>query len=440
MISKMKTAIIPTMPNRVEYLQKAVSSIIDQIDTFYIYLNDFSSVPGFLLDNDKIICIIGKDYGSASRFYISDKIKGYLFYLDDDIIYPEDYIEKSIAKIEQYERRAIITLHGRILKQPLHHWIVDQEIICRCLRDWPNDREIHVAGTGVMSYHSDTIEIKLSEFKNRNLDDVEFSIFAQEKNIPIIAVNHETGYLINQPRAGKDRTIWKETIANPEPLTILAQSINWKLTGIETNNKGIILKAQEQNQKEQISDEEMEALHTIRNNERQVWYRKMENLMQRRKERRKERVNLIKGPVNKYDSHVKKVNIGKKVLDIGCGSMIVKGYLSPDTEYTGIDAYPVNNNVVRMKIEKLSYPDLWFDTTIAFAVLDSVCHLDRALLQIGRVTKTNILILTGLNIKPNEFHTYMITEEILNTGLNQFRQGFKEFFGKNVALIEYVRF
>jgi hypothetical protein len=110
----MRTAIIPTMPSRLDYLRKAVVSIIDQVDMLYIYLNNFMHVPDFLLGNDKITNVINKDWGSAGRFFIADKIKGYLFFLDDDLIYPDDYTQKCIAKIEQYERKAIITLHGRI--------------------------------------------------------------------------------------------------------------------------------------------------------------------------------------------------------------------------------------------------------------------------------------------------------------------------------------
>ncbi|WP_422824221.1 glycosyltransferase [Xenorhabdus thailandensis] len=40
---------------------------------------------------------------------------GYLFTLDDDLIYPPDYIEKLIEKIEKYERNVFICVHGNII-------------------------------------------------------------------------------------------------------------------------------------------------------------------------------------------------------------------------------------------------------------------------------------------------------------------------------------
>lgn len=433
-----KTAIVPTMPSRTEWLRYTIASIIGQVDMLYVFLNDFTHIPDYLLGNEKIVCISSIDWGSAGRFFMADKVNGYYFMLDDDLIYPPDYIEKMIEKIEQYERRAVITLHGRILKQPLDNWFTGQEVICRCLHDWPDDMEIHVGGTGVMGYHADTIKIKLSEFKNRNLDDVEFSIFAQAQKVPIVAVNHERGFLGYQEGVHKVHTIWSETVKNPEPLLTLAQSIEWKLYGIETLNKGIILKAHEI--KPEKIKQSKDVSPAIEKELKITWKEKMSNLMQRRKDRKGKTRLKSQEPISQYDLHVRKIEVGKKVLDVGCGSMIIKGFLPPETDYTGIDAYPVNADVVKMEIERCTYPELYFDTTFAFAVLDSVYNLHWALKKIAKVTKTNILILTGLDIAPNKYHTFKVTEAILNDELTGFRQGYKEYFGKTVALIEYIRF
>jgi hypothetical protein len=280
----------------------------------------------------------------------------------------------------------------------------------------------------------------LSQFENRNLDDVEFSILTQRQGVPIVAVNHEKGYLINQDKVRKGYTIWNETVKNPMPLINLARSIKWKLFGIKTENRGILLKAKEiKPEPEKMQEPKSPLMPAKEGKEKIVWRQKMANLMQRRKERKDKPKDPHRSAISRYDLHITKVKVGTRVLDVGCGSMVIKNFLSPEIEYLGIDAYPVSAEVVKMEIEKCNYPDKWFNTVFAFAVLDSVYDLDEALRQIARVTKGNVLILTGLDIEPNQFHTFKVTEDKLRHAFRDFEEGYKEFFGPKVALLEYVR-
>ena len=112
------TVSIASIPKREKSLYKTVDSLINQIDYLNIYLNGYSSAPFFLKNNNKINFILSsenKDLGDIGKFYFSESIKGYHFTCDDDIIYPNNYIQFMIEKLKIH--KGFISCHGAIF----HH-------------------------------------------------------------------------------------------------------------------------------------------------------------------------------------------------------------------------------------------------------------------------------------------------------------------------------
>jgi len=148
--------------------------------------------------------------------------------------------------------------------------------------------------------------------------------------------------------------------------------------------------------------------------QRERWKAAMTNLIMRRGTSRGTQGESIEAiRIRDYRTHLTKVFIGKTLLDVGCGDMSIKKYLTDDVEYAGIDAFPIHAEVTKMEVEQLTFDDNSFDTIICFATLDGVCDLEKALQQMGRVCKKNIVFLTGIGIEPDEYHTYKINERII---------------------------
>jgi hypothetical protein len=125
-------------------------------------------------------------------------------------------------------------LHGRVLPEKITHWNNSRTKIFRCLGEEIGDAWAHLAGTGVLGFHSDTLDISVEDFPHTNYDDYEFSILTQRKNIPILIASHEEGYLkyLNVPTQD---TIFYKTMYEEEhcrELTVIAQSIQWKLLSL----------------------------------------------------------------------------------------------------------------------------------------------------------------------------------------------------------------
>lgn len=196
-----KIAAIPTMTHRVSTLRFAVLSLVDQVDCVYVVLNGFSEaqVPRFLKDSPKIEPLIPqKDHGSANRFLVS-KFAGnedFIFYCDDDLQYPSDYVDRAIEGYEKY--KCPITFHGRVLfkNKPVQGWRGwSFEKICTCLGKVAEDTYVDIAGTGVLMLCKDDFAPVPEDFKYPNYDDVEFSILARRAGKKIMCLSHKKGWL-----------------------------------------------------------------------------------------------------------------------------------------------------------------------------------------------------------------------------------------------------
>jgi hypothetical protein len=154
-------------------------------------LNSYDDIPIDLYDKKINIFIGDNDKGDAYKFYNQKKYNGYYFTIDDDLIYPENYSEYMINKIEEYNRKSIITLHGRNFNQfPIDSYYLSQSELYRFNHKLEKDVNIQFGGTGVMAFHSSLMKIDIEYFRTPNMADIWVGKFAKENNIDIICVEH----------------------------------------------------------------------------------------------------------------------------------------------------------------------------------------------------------------------------------------------------------
>jgi FkbM family methyltransferase len=227
------TANMATIPERVDVLPNVVKSIIDQVDELNVYLNGFTDLPKCLL-HYKIKVFWSQrengDLGDAGKFYRVGKTKGYFITIDDDLIYPRDYIQKTIAAIEAYDRKAIISFHGRVLKgvKILNYYSRSSLETYRCLNYVNGDHPVHIGGTGVMGFHYSAIKLDISDFEIPNMADVWLAKKAQMQEIPIMVIGHESEWIKHAP-IDLNKTIAHTMKNNSETVTNIVNSINWKI-------------------------------------------------------------------------------------------------------------------------------------------------------------------------------------------------------------------
>lgn len=200
----MVTASMAFLPERVN--ADVTNSIRRQVDMFHQYKGDNE-----LGDANKFRGVIGK--------------KGYCFTVDDDLIYPENYVEYMIEKIEKYDRKAVITLHGKIiLNQPISSFYGSDFLKLRCLDKVSKDIPVHIPGTGVMGWHSDTIQFSMNDFPKPNMADIWAGIKCETEGVQRICAKHDAGWL---KHISNKTDLYRQNRSRDKLLTDTINSIEW---------------------------------------------------------------------------------------------------------------------------------------------------------------------------------------------------------------------
>jgi len=147
----------------------------------------------------------------------------------------------------------------------------------------------------------------------------------------------------------------------------------------------------------------------------QKWIDATANLKARRKLNAgiKSDIPTYQNPVSDYKLHLIKCGYGKSVLDVGCGAQFLKTQIQGNTHYIGIDAFPAEGYedvTLPLAIESDEMDQLFgmVDTVCAFAVLDNCLDFDKAIKNMKQVARKNIIILTGIGIDVDQFHTFRL--------------------------------
>ncbi len=227
-----------TMPSRIVSLKTAVESILPQCDEMHISLNgDWDSVemPPFL-KHKKIKLYKTADYwpvdpGGTSKFYKAFKQVGYIITIDDDFIYPADYIKTLVAGIEKYNRKAVCSFHGRKFPddRKIHSYYRDRQDFYISNKKVPEDVFVHTLGSGVMGFHSSTlppIERFTDVFPRRNMIDILMGAFLNKHAVPRVVLAHEENWLISVHTAGQ-KSISGTFTQNDAIQTETVNSITW---------------------------------------------------------------------------------------------------------------------------------------------------------------------------------------------------------------------
>lgn len=196
----MITAQLATIPQRESSLRLTIASLEKQVDHLSIRNGDLR-ISGVM--------------GDAEKFADVESYNGYFFTCDDDLIYPPDYVSYMISKIEQYKRKAVITLHGRNYtpgRIEKYYGGRNRTEAYHCMQRVVGDHQVMVGGTGVMAFHTDTVKVKYEDFKLPNMADLWMGIVCKNQNVPIMVVEHLPNWLL----AGYDGedTIWNKHFNN----------------------------------------------------------------------------------------------------------------------------------------------------------------------------------------------------------------------------------
>lgn len=198
------TISVASIPSRQEGLLETVHRLLPQCDVMNVCLNDYPWVPKGL-DDPKInvVHLVGQDtLSDRGKFYWCKDMQGYHLTVDDDIVYPHDYVRSLVAKIEEYGRRAIISYHGSILLTAygkLVNYPFSRQLI-RFGDTTDCDVAAHMLGTGVSGYHTSIMNFDYTMMPVCGTDE-HLAVHAQYFRIPMIIAKHDRGWILDNQGA-----------------------------------------------------------------------------------------------------------------------------------------------------------------------------------------------------------------------------------------------
>jgi hypothetical protein len=218
----MVTAQIATIPDRAALLKITVESLLPQVDQLNVMLNGHELVPSFLKHPKITYHFMDNSKGDAVKFYGLKEVKGYVFTCDDDLKYPEDYVQTMISKLQQYNDQVILTNHGRIMNpKPVSNSYTDRKAAFHCLNDVDEEVYLDIGGTGVMAWHADYFFPNIDKIDKANMGDIWIAKFAHEQGCKILLNPHKTEWI---QYLHPQHTIWDVHFPDPQEQTDLYNS------------------------------------------------------------------------------------------------------------------------------------------------------------------------------------------------------------------------
>jgi len=214
---------VASIYERIELLKDTIDSVISQCDEIHVYLNDYEFIPDFLKDNPKVFYYNkpAGDIGDVGKFYGLQNKEGYLFTMDDDLIYSKDYVQKMISGIKQYD--CPVTIHGRIMNAPpiesYYSGSVKENF--NCFIESKIECPVHIAGTGCMAWNSKHIKFDIKDFEHKNMSDIYASILIHKNGLLIYCLFHSNCCVVQNPKSDESKSIWSINNVNDKIQTKL---------------------------------------------------------------------------------------------------------------------------------------------------------------------------------------------------------------------------
>jgi len=182
---------------RTESLVKTLESIINQCDEVNVALNDFEGgLPPILYDDKVNLYFTDNSKGDAFKFLRLSESDGYFLTIDDDLIYPPNYVEYMIAKCKEYGNSRVMTLHGRNFASfPITSYYKSATERYACLDTVKKNVLVQFGGTGVMCFHTDLFKVGIDYFMDPNMADVWIGRYCLDNKIEILCLRHESGFI-----------------------------------------------------------------------------------------------------------------------------------------------------------------------------------------------------------------------------------------------------
>lgn len=216
--SKPIVASMATISSRLNIAVDAATSLLSQVDTVYIHINDAHEVPNEL-KHKRIIVSTEKTHGDLgdSGKFVGARSAGdaYVLVCDDDFIFPHDYVVQSYLRLAAEDFGVVVGMHGIYLRYPIEDYYAhDARNTMHYSTGFSFNTTVSAVGTGAILF--DTMRFPMQQFvlDFKNMADIWFALECNRLGIPILIQERHANWLIDNPPSEMANAIWKHSATN----------------------------------------------------------------------------------------------------------------------------------------------------------------------------------------------------------------------------------
>lgn len=184
-----------TFPARGDLILPALDSLYNQVDKIRLCLNEYTEIPAFLDKYKKLEAIIpDTDQRDVGKFLdIDADDEDVILYVDDDIIYPENYASVMFEKLAENDN-AVYGLHG-VIYPDAYNGDVGLRRVFSFPKALKKDRLVNQIGTGTVAIKAKYRPHHSFMQGSQKFVDVRFAVHCFTNGIPIICITRENNWL-----------------------------------------------------------------------------------------------------------------------------------------------------------------------------------------------------------------------------------------------------
>lgn len=180
-----------TMPTRGETAPTAIASVLPQVDRLWLFLDRFEAIPDYAR-HDKIKILRSQDVGDirANGKLLGIRLESepcIFFGVDDDLLYPPNYVATLRGHLAKYDDRVVVGSHGAVLKSRIKTYRSSRRVygFSRHLL-W--DHVVDVLGSACVAFSTRVCNFDVKAWTYVNMVDLQFALEARRAGLPMISV------------------------------------------------------------------------------------------------------------------------------------------------------------------------------------------------------------------------------------------------------------
>ena len=176
-----------------------MATLAPQVDRLFIYANETTDGLPDLSSHGNVVVLDGREH--AGNLSANGKVYPLRFCtgclvltVDDDFLYPSDYVSRIAALLAAFGNRCCATVHGSLFP-PTLDWYYDRTKVFVSQAQLDAVQIVALAGSGTFAFHQSTLRCEVGDFLPDVMVDLRFSLLAREQGLPIWCVRRPAGWL-----------------------------------------------------------------------------------------------------------------------------------------------------------------------------------------------------------------------------------------------------